>query len=586
MAKMLPKSLNETSTRSDAEREFFALLRDTPGTEDWIVLHSLNLTSRGQKPYGEVDFVLLVPFGGVFALEVKGGRVGREAGEWHTINRYGERSSLKRSPFVQAQDGMWELRSRLKDALGERELLAVTFGSAGVFPDASLTVSTPEWAEFECLDDQALSRGLVMAIQRMIKGHQDRLGLGGKGAPSVELVGRIRNVLRPDFEAVVSASATLSLSEQRLVRLTEDQFGVLDLLDDNERLLCDGAAGTGKTMLALELAKREVLRGRKTLLVCYNKLLGAWMAAQTSGAFPSLIIGSFHQLAADTIKRTSFKASLDDADKASATFWRDEFPELAWQAIVELGAQFDTIIIDEGQDLASTASLDVFDAWLCGGLKDGRWAMFADFERQAIFADGGVGRELRETLLARSTHVARKALKMNCRNTKRIAKETALLSGFPKPPYQMGQVDGLPVNALFCIDDEAAATRLVETIKQHLQAGTAADDLVVLSPRRLDKSCAARVRNGFGFVLLDAHEAPPARSRLPIIRFATIQAFKGMESQAVIVCDLHSLSEGEPQSLLYVGLSRARLQLTLLLSSTTRPAYDGCRAKQFSPEWK
>lgn len=581
MARMIPNHL-DNNNRSDAERDVFEWLRDAPDTEEWVVLHSLNLTKRDKKPYGEVDFVLLVPYGGVYALEVKGGGVSVQAGVWHSVNRKGERAQLKRSPLKQAQEGMWELRTYLLKAVNDPEMGLVPFGSGALLPDTNFTATSLEWAEFEIIDRSVRTTGIGPAIKRLIKGHHERLTIRNVRAPSAELVGRIRSTLRPDFECVMHAGTTLALGEKQLQRMTEEQFGALDVMEFNDRLLCEGAAGTGKTMLALELARREARKGLRTLLVCFNKLLGSWLAKEVAGESEFLAAGSFHQLGHDMIKRSSLSNRFEESPK-NTHFWQKEFGELAWQAIIELGEQIDVLIVDEGQDLAAQSSLDVFEVWLRGGMRNGRWAFFADFERQAIFV---VGDGLRDEINQRAINVPRWGLKLNCRNTKRVARETALLSGFPKPPYRLGQFDGLPVDTTFCKDDDEAASKLSERISAFLNAGGSADDLVVLSPRRLENSCADRIRRGHGFIVMDASEKAPERSRTPIVRFATVQAFKGMESQAVILCDVNSLSDGEPQSLLYVGMSRARLQLMLVLDASTKPAYDECRAKQFSPEWK
>lgn len=578
MARMIPSLLSD-DTRSDAERDLFVALRDAPGTDDWVVLHSLNLTVRDKKPFGEVDFVLLVPGGGVFAIEVKGGGIECSDGAWTTMDRNGRRWPMKRSPFKQAQEGMWQLRDSLLKSVGVATMDKVVFGSAAIFPDTEFKITSPEWAEWEVLDKRACSRCLVTALGKMMSGHAARLRLDGTAFTPL-LLSQTRQVLRPDFECVMAAGTTLKLVEQQLLKLTEEQFGALDLMKFNERMLCQGAAGTGKTMLALELARREARSGRKTLLVCYNRLLGAWLAAQTKGD-PNLTAGSFHQLGRECIEAQGLLADFN-AEAKTAIFWERTFPELAWQAIAESGESFDVLIVDEAQDLSASLILDVLDAWLAGGMESGRWAFFADFERQAIFA----GEQHRTTLLARGPGCVRWHLTLNCRNTKRIARETALLSGFERPPYRMGQIDGVPVDSTFCVDESEAATKLAARITKFIADGGSPDDLVVLSSRRLVNSCAAVVQKGHGFVLLDAHEVAPERSRQPIVRFATIQAFKGMESQAIILCDVASLGDDEQQSLLYVGMSRARLQLALILKSDLRDAFDECRAKQFSTEWK
>ena len=109
MARMFPAAI-DAATISAAERKLFQLLRNDPATDDWIVFHSLGLARRGAKPYGEVDFVVVIPRRGVFCLEVKGGRIACRNGEWKTTDRYGRTERLRRSPFMQARDCMFAVR--------------------------------------------------------------------------------------------------------------------------------------------------------------------------------------------------------------------------------------------------------------------------------------------------------------------------------------------------------------------------------------------------------------------------------------------------------------------------------------------
>jgi len=54
---------------------------------------------------------------------------------------------------------------------------------------------------------------------------------------------------------------------------------------------------------------------------------------------------------------------------------------------------YDEIIIDEAQDLLRDKYLDVIDLILKGGLSAGRWRMFGDFEKQAIFSASNLSLE-------------------------------------------------------------------------------------------------------------------------------------------------------------------------------------------------
>src|SRR3954468_22967166 len=97
MARMVP-AVWEDRNGSRAEGIVYERLRDeTP--DDWFAVHSVGLTSHDRKPWAELDFVVVGPFG-VLCLEVKGGRITVEEGHWFTNG-----APLKESPFRQAGSG-------------------------------------------------------------------------------------------------------------------------------------------------------------------------------------------------------------------------------------------------------------------------------------------------------------------------------------------------------------------------------------------------------------------------------------------------------------------------------------------------
>ena len=62
----------------------------------------------------------------------------------------------------------------------------------------------------------------------------------------------------------------------------------------------------------------------------------------------------------------------------------------------------------------------------------------------------------------------------------------------------------------------------------------------------------------------------------PTVRFCTIQTFKGLESSVVILVDLTEKMDAwdDKQSLLYVGLSRARTLLALMIHENARASFE------------
>ena len=109
MAQLIPK-LPAEGTKSRGERELFSCLAKMPDTGDRIILHSVQIANHATKTQGEADFVVLIPDGGIFTVEVKGGKISFINGEWRTENRYGREESLKSSPVAQATEEMNSLK--------------------------------------------------------------------------------------------------------------------------------------------------------------------------------------------------------------------------------------------------------------------------------------------------------------------------------------------------------------------------------------------------------------------------------------------------------------------------------------------
>ena len=293
----------------------------------------------------------------------------------------------------------------------------------------------------------------------------------------------------------MTRSTAVTQSEDSIVALTEDQYQVLDVISDNPRCLVDGAAGTGKTVLALEYARRASSSNRRILLLCYNRLLGEWLAAQSNTFGNSHLNGtSYFRFLRDLILASSCRAEFlcDEKTADSAKMFSEVFPLYGQLAAEEADPQFDVLVIDEAQDLIRPPMLDVLGALLKGGLAGGDWCMFGDFTRQAIY--GSPPREEQMNVLgSRCSHFSRARLVTNCRNTRRIGEETALLSGFSSPPYRLGQVDGLPVDYRYWKTAEQQLEGLAGLIQCLLRDGIRPEDVVLLSPRTFADSAAGRL---------------------------------------------------------------------------------------------
>jgi len=193
--------------------------------------------------------------------------------------------------------------------------------------------------------------------------------------------------------------------------------------------------------------------------------------------------------------------------------------------------------------------------------------------------------DLKALLKQQAPQFVKGKLTLNCRNSRNIGEETALMSGFSSPPYRMGQISGLPVDYRYYTSHETQQTVLTEALKRLLGEGVKPSDIVVLSRLRLENSGLAGLNGGDHFRLFEADGSAVAKSRVPLIRFSTVHAFKGMESPVVVLCDIEQVTDGDPQCLLYVAMSRARSHLTVLVHQNARAFIGECVRRKLEEQW-
>jgi hypothetical protein len=269
---MIPESPAQ-ETASSAERRFFEHLRDdTP--EALVAFHHVAWLApgkHGRPQEGEADFVVADAERGVLVIEVKGGGVRYDAvaGRWSSVGNEG--TFEIKDPFEQARRGAHRLRDLLgRTRRGGAERFRV--GHAVAFPDTRVDVqrlgpATPREIVFDGNDLHDLATKLD-AIFRYWSGRDP----GPKPGP--DGVGLLERVLANSFELRAPLAIELVEEDRELMRLTEAQYRILDLLARHPRAAISGCAGSGKTFLAAEKARRLAAQGFRVLVLCFNQLLG------------------------------------------------------------------------------------------------------------------------------------------------------------------------------------------------------------------------------------------------------------------------------------------------------------------------
>lgn len=514
------------TTSSGGERLLFDLLKeaDLPG---WVGLHSLSVSEHEYKRWGELDFVLLSS-DGLLVIEVKGGRVSLHDGVWTYTDRYGAEHESYEGPFRQAQTGLMGLKRRLEEHIHPDRLRALSFGYGVAFPQTRFDVTSVEWADETVLDEEHVrdARRLSSWVRRLAD-HWKRQTNTPSPAPD-RLVSEVLELLRPEFDRVPSLAHRTDEVLARMERLTEEQYRQLDFIEENPRLLCEGGAGTGKTFLAVELARREASKGHAVLVTCWSPILTAFLRAR--------------------IPNTVAVRAFDDLTP---------HPD----------APYDVLIVDEAQDVMSPDDLQILDAQVAGGLENGRWAFFLDQNLQS----GIRGRMDPDSLaLLRAFGGVPGRLRWNCRNTEPIMMQTRLVTGADLGNPTAGA--GPPVKYVYYTDVEDCAQQLQRHLSELISGDVAPGEISILSPRPFLESSASRLHEKWLRSLVQLEPADAGRMPFASMTFARIGDFKGLENRFVAVVDIDS-HDATHQDLahLYVAMSRARAGLWLAFHESLRP---------------
>lgn len=546
---------------SPGEHEIFRRLKKDPETASWIVLHSLDIADHIRQSSGEADFVIIIPAKGVLCLEVKAcSSLHRENGQWF----YGlDNKPDARGPFRQASEAMHSIRKRVIET--RPDFSHIVFWSAVIFPYVEFTIRSKEWHPWQVIDSQAFrARPLGMLLKGILEKAINflQVRLDSKwfrpqsNEPTDEQCKIIMNLLRPNFEFYESPKQQALRLSNELKYYTQEQFAALDAMNDNPRVAFSGPAGTGKTLLAIEAARRSALQGNRVLFLCFNRLLGKWLEDQTESLKPQVVTRTLHR---HMLSITGI--ILDDKDKKDETFWTKELPLSAIEKLLMESSEnvFNELIVDEAQDILRDVYLDFLDLSLEGGLASGQWRFFGDFEKQAIFTAANLPLDV--FIKTRSGSAPMYALRLNCRNTPRIASLAHIL-GDLNPDYSkiLRPDNGIEPELLYYNDTSDQKALLIKILNRLYRNRVTGKNIVVLSLKADSLSIARSVQSSPWSDRLKPFELSGPEH----IGYCTVHGFKGLESPLVIVTDVDEVSGPKSNALFYISVTRALQKLFII----------------------
>ena len=516
-------------TGSEAEKRFYEALRSGL-PERWWAWHSLRLRSTSSGRFDEADFIIADPGRpGILIIEVKGGLIEIRDGQWYQNGR-----PMDSRPLDEAVSFRTILAERIKDL----NLNPPTIGCAVCFPatisDHRLQGEGLQGILIGCNDLPHLRVILPDIMNRAVP---------DPWSPSQGWIDALHRLWGETWVPGLCLGSKVHIDEERRLPLDLEQIAVLESLEENDRLLIRGSAGTGKTLLAREAALREAEEGKRVLFLCYTDALA--LNLKRSLAYPNLTVNAVRTFASALLG----EKAPDKSPGIPSEYWESVSIRAALDGLPPRDERWDTVIVDEGQDL-STDDWELVRECL---VPQGRLWVFAD-ETQAFWKDRGVPEDIIE-----------KFMKFTLKRPYRCHPAIQHLSdcyGGPcdKDPQTLraGIKDGT-IN-IVTSSEGRLLKQIGKEINRFLSGGLAPSQIAVLSLRGRGSDESIVHHREIGDHRVVPATDPDAEDNIVCDTFLR---FKGLERPAVIVTDFR-LVPNLYEKRMHIAVSRAQSFLRIV----------------------
>jgi hypothetical protein len=562
MARLIPSYLEDNTP--PGERDVFNML--AKGPDNWVVLHSLDLAPWNRGLRTEIDFVVIVPDCGILCIEVKSHlNITFDGNVWSP-------SEIKRSPFKQASDGRFTFYRHLSKLASQFRNIPVVH--LCIFPNASFNLRPNlSVAPFELMDNRIFRsfknasdfcNDIKMRIWQSIDadGNLTRL----PKALSTSQVEDIAGYCVPVKKCSPDSRDEIRRREQEIDQILRDQQKpILKLAAANDRIIVSGGAGTGKTLISMELARRRAELGERVALLCFNQLVGEWMKekmALIKPELPNLVVGRCIQIMAQL-------TNLNIPEKPDNSYWDVTLPYELEKKLTDPDlraiAPFDYLVLDEAQDILTRPNI-----WECvlqfinGGLERGKYALFGDFEHQVLGERELLSQTWEKVL--REAQPAKWKLSENCRNYSIVGATAIRLSGFEDEVYSGYMRQGGSIanyNIHFYNTEDEQANLLSIALKDFKHQGYWPEEITILSFESAENSIVTSP-------ILKGYNLHPAWQKGRCTHYCTVHAYKGLENKVIFLTDVSANEAEYRRDLFYTGMTRATESVRVFCNNNFR----------------
>jgi len=349
----------------------------------------------------------------------------------------------------------------------------------------------------------------------------------------------------------------VEMDEESRLQLDQEQISILENLEENDRLLIRGPAGTGKTLLAREAAIRETRQGKRVLFLCYTDALAAFL--NTCLKESGLTVGAVRNFASDLLGGNEPVKPVGQTSE----YWENVSLRAAVDGLPAVDERWDTVIVDEGQDFSG----DDWELVKECVHPDGKLWVFAD-RAQAFWSNRGVHDELVKGFMKYS-------LKKPYRCHPAIQHLDECYTGQCEPDLKILR-DGLKEDVIRIVTSSEGKLlkQIGKEINRLLSGGLKPCDIAVLSLRGRGPKEGVTYKKEIGGHPVVLATDPNAGKNIVCDTFLR---FKGLERPAVIITDLRLVSDLYEMRM-HIAISRA-LSLLRIVGMETEIKKDSILAE-------
>ena len=501
-------------------------------SNDYYVFHSFKIVNVKNSVIteSEADFVIFHPKKGILCIEAKAGQVDYVNGCW----KYGSGEEMKHDgPYNQAARNKWKIKDAILDHGLEQEYRHCKLLHAVWFPDVPMSRLKSKNLPAEADLAITLTSDTFGHIQDEIdKIFNIELNAGIETSLSEKETQRILNhVLAPSFDLISLQEVQKARSQHVFKKMLREQKALLNYLEEQNSAVINGLAGTGKTVMAVEKARRHSEKNESVLFLCYNVLLKEHLKKEYN--YPMVSYYTIDGLA----------CKLCNTGKPDYALLKEKLEEM----YLASSFPYQHVIIDEGQDFGkeSLEEIEIIDLLKCITIdnenRKGSFYLFYD-KNQVVQAD-----KLPAYIMDADCKLT---LYRNCRNTENIALTSLrLLRSNQSPKLLPDSVRGEVPEMSFCNGKTETVNCINAIVDKNLEDGYT--NITILTAKTEEQS-----------IISDCCNDSKYHYQKGYVQFTTCRKFKGLESDVIILVDITPDEFNEKgEQRMYVGSSRARFRL-------------------------